>query len=91
MDKKEVSNVSKEYWIEFKQMSDVGVVTSKGCNAIIFTNRGVATAYVNNEPIATDQSISIASLQGEKDMTEYRIKFAAVGSKSLYIKIKWYK
>lgn len=79
-----------KYKIEFKQAAEPMTIESKGCNAIIFTNRGVATAYVNNEPIATDQSISIAGLQNERDQSKYVIKFAALGTRALYYKLKYY-
>lgn len=48
-------------------------------NAMVFINKGAETAYVNNFPLATNDSLAITGNQNEVDETTYDINFSTGG------------
>ncbi|MGR3221384.1 MAG: hypothetical protein ACUZ8H_16430 [Candidatus Anammoxibacter sp.] len=79
----------REYSNKFEQVRKAKTVPSQ-CNAILFLNKGTNTAFVNNMPIETDNSLSMAGLYGEKDISRYDIRFATGGTSELYVIRKFY-
>lgn len=82
----------RKYVITTERITKAKKVDTKGANAVLFVNRGEATAIVNDEEIETDQSISNNGLRDEMDVSLYDVKFSNTGGQSqvLYMRIKRY-
>ncbi len=80
------------YTIEFQQVTNnKNIITGNKCNAISFTNKGTDTVYINNSPLATNESLSINGHIGEYDKTTYKVQWqSGATSKSLLVQIKRY-
>ena len=58
----------------FEQVTDSRTVESN-CNAILFFNYGSADVWINNFILAQGESLSLAGLAGETDISRYVIVF----------------
>jgi hypothetical protein len=84
--------MARNYRIDSDQVSENKVYTlPERVNAIVFTNRGTNTVYINGEPLNTDQSLSNSGQEGELDLSQYRINFVGAGTNALYIRLKIYQ
>lgn len=85
--------MKKTYTITTETIAKAGSPDTKGANAVVFVNRGEATAFVNGETIATDQSIENSGLPDEIDNTIYKITFVNTGAQSqlVFVRVKKYQ
>lgn len=77
------------YVIETQEIT-AAEMTPARCNAIQFVNKGTATAYVNDLPLATDESFAFSGHELEMDVTRYRIRFGNTGTGRLFVVRKRY-
>lgn len=78
-----------KYVIETQEIT-APEMTPANCNAIQFSNKGTATAYVNDLPLAQDESFAFSGHELEMDTTRYRIRFGSTGTTSLFVIRKRY-
>jgi hypothetical protein len=55
------------------------------CNVITFVNTGTITMYVNNFPVTSGNSFSIAGNQDEIDVSNYQIDFRGSTVGEVYV------
>jgi len=87
MNKQNIVNDTQEY------VTSAIIVASERnswCNAIEFYNAGTTTAYINNRTLPAGAAWSPASDVGDKDNTQYLLRFDTGGSPSVLVTRKIY-
>lgn len=82
--------MSRKYIVTTQLISKPGDIDTLDSNAVVFVNRGEQTALINDEEIATGESIINCGLEGEIDTTRYKVSFTGTGSQKVYVRMKRY-
>ena len=82
----------KKYINDNREFTASNQVIESNCNEITFINKGTETAYINDFPIAQDESLELDGKAGEMDITKYVLRFSTGGgTQSLWVFRKTYK
>lgn len=82
---------TRTYHILFSSLLANGIVLTENANAISFTNKGADTVYINNYPLAQNETIALNGLEGEIDKSTYTIAWLpSATDKQLFIQKKIY-
>ena len=82
---------TRTYHILFSSLLANGIVLTENCNAISFTNKGADIVYINDYPLAQNETIAFNGLEGEIDKSTYTIAWRSTATdKQLFIQRKMY-
>ena len=79
-----------KYRVETEQISTPGVIDAKESNAIMFVNKGTATAEIDGFPITFNEFISHGGNEGEINVSRYRITWTTPGTALVIVQRKYF-
>ena len=80
----------RKYRVETEQVSTPGVIDAKESNAIMFINKGTATAEIDGAPITFNEFLSHGGNENEINVSRYRITWVTPGTQIVIVQRKFY-